>query len=212
MSELTLKNRVRRVIASQPQEGHPGENTVAVIVSGGTIPWVLRFWAMYGKHRAYVGAVRTFVNSNERVVAVCSMPGATHWEVEGSGSTSAEDEIAVHFEGIEARGGPWGVSAMPGNSVDGARSYRVATGTAGAIVITGEVFGWAAYAVVAGATVQAVATPALTDFEPIALPVPNGGSVNGNAMGLLAPVSTWTFTNTSAFMIEYVPPGILFDG
>lgn len=212
MSESTLKNRVRRRIASAPSADLQDENSVAVVVRGGTIPWVLRFWGRFGDDLAYAGAVRIFPAKFARVVAICSMPGARQWEVEGRGATDAVDEIAVHFEGIEAKGGPFGVQPVAGVSVAGGRSYRVATGTNGNIVITGEVFGWAAWATAAAATVQAVANPALTDFAPIALPVPAGGAVQGNAMGLLAPISTWTFTNTAAFMIEYVPPGIVFDG
>jgi len=213
MSECTLKNGVRRIIASASEAGHPDENTVAVVVDGGTIPWVLRFWARLGVNRAYAGAVRIFPSADHRVVAVCSMPGAHAWEVEGRGATSADDEIEIHFEGMEACCGPFGVHAIPGNSVSGCRSYRVIDGTFGAVVVTGEVFGWTAWATAAGATVQAAAGPALAAvFAPAALIVPTNGFVEGNAMGLLAPVSTWTFTGTSAFKIEYVPPGILYDG
>ncbi len=209
MSELTLKNRVRRSIVSAPQEDHAVENTVSCIVAGGTIPWVLRFWAHLGSNRAYAGAVRIFPARDHRVVAVCSLPGARYWEVEGEGATTAIDEIEVHFEGMEACCGPYGVHPVPGNSVSGSRSYRTASGVAGVVAITGEVFGWAAYATVAGASVAVAANPAL-GFGPIA--VPAGGATNGNAMGLLAPVSTWTFTLTDAYFIEYVAPGTFYDG
>jgi hypothetical protein len=192
-----------------PQEDHAAENTVAVVVQGGTIPWVLRFWAMLGSNRAYAGAVRIFPMKDARIVAICSMPGARSWVVDGRGATSAPDEIDVHFEGIEARGGPWGVHAIPGASVDGTRSYRVERGTFGPVTVIGEVFGWAAHAVLPGATVGVTANPYL-NFGPI--DVPNGGAVNGNCRGLLAPVSNWLFTNTAGFFIEYVAPGTLYDG
>jgi hypothetical protein len=209
MSEATLKNGVRRTIASSPQEDHAGENTVSVVVAGGTIPWVLRFWARFGIARAYVGAVRIFPTRDHRVVAVCSMPGATQWEVEGIGATTATDELEIHFEGCESCCGPFGVHAIPGNSVDGSRSYRVTRGTAGTVTVTGEVFGWAAHAILAGASVSVAANPALA-FGPI--DVPQFGAVNGDGRGLVAPVSTWTFVNTAGFFIEYVAPGTVFDG
>jgi hypothetical protein len=210
MAKTTLKNGLQRRVASVPQDGHPGENTVAVVVSGGVLPWVLRFWARIGSLHAYVGAVRTFAMPGDRVVAVVSMPGATAFEVEGQANDpTAVDEIGIHFEGIDSRGGPWGVHAMPGVSVDAARSYRVLTGTAGVMTVTGEVWGWAATASVAAATVAVAAPPGLA-FGPVAVPV--NGEVNGNARGILAPVSTWTFVNTDSFLIEYLPPGIVFDG
>ena len=209
MSQYTLKNGIHRVVASVPQEDHPTENTVSVVLSGGIAPWVLRFWARFGTHRAYVGAVRAFAGKLDRVVAVCSMPGALAWEVEGAANDAAlEDEVAIHFEGIEARGGPWGVFPLPGISVDGARSYRLAPGTNGVVTITGEVYGWAAESA-AGGTIGVIAGPSLS-FGPLA--VPAGIPINGDARGLLAPVSTWTFTNTDHYFIEYVPPGGVFDG
>jgi hypothetical protein len=79
--------------------------------------------------------------------------------------------------------------------------------------------GGAAMATVAAATLAVAAqpqtspvtttTPALA-IGPIAVPV--NGEVNGNARGILAPVSTWTFVNTDSYLIEYLPPGIVFDG
>lgn len=208
-AELTLKNGVVRRIASVPEEGHETENAVACVVAGGTIPWVLRFWARLGSNLCYAGAVRIFPSKNHRVVAVCSMPGARAWEVEGRAATNAPDELLIHFEGQQDRGGPYGVHAIPGNSVEGARSYRVARGTAGAVTVVGEVFGWAAHATVAGATVAVTANPTLS-FGPIDVPL--NGAVRGNAHGLLAPESTWTFTNTAGFFIEYVAPGTIYDG
>lgn len=205
----TLENGVRRNVGSSPETAHKAEGTVCVSVRGGIVPWVLRFWAMLGVNRAYAGAVRIFPSRDLRVVAVCSMPGAQSWQVEGRASDDTRDQVEIHFEGVEGYGGPWGVHAIPGNSVDGGRSYRVVTGAAGVVVVTGEVFGWAARAVGAGATVAVAALPAL-GFGPIG--VPAGGEVNGNAMGLLSPVSTWTFVGTSGYLIEFVPPGIVFDG
>jgi hypothetical protein len=75
--------------------------------------------------------------------------------------------------------------------------------------VTGEVFGWAAHAAVAGATVGVTANPGLA-FGPIDVPI--NGAVNGNAQGMIAPISTWTFTNTAGFFIEYVAPGTNYDG
>jgi hypothetical protein len=150
-----------------------------------------------------------FPSALQRVVAICSMPGARAWEVEGRSYDANEDNLEVHFEGIEARGGPWGVQALPGLSVDCARSYRVVTGTAGVVSVTGEVWGWAATAIAAGASVSVAALPAL-GFGPIAVPV--NGEVNGNARGILAPISTWTFVGTNHYLIEYMPPGEAFDG
>jgi hypothetical protein len=211
MSGITLKNGVRRRIASLPEEGSSnGENTVAVSATGASLPWVLRFWARLGRSSVYIGAVRIFASQENRLVAICSIPGAREFEVEGQAQDGAVvDEIAVDFEGIDARGGPWGVHAIRGNSVDGSRSYRVITGTVGAVTVTGEVFGWAAWTTQAGGTIAVAALPAL-GFGPI--DVPQNGAINGNAMGLLAPVSTWTFTNTDGYSIEYVPPGSFYDG
>jgi hypothetical protein len=209
MPQFSLKNGIRRTVGSAPQQDHPCENTVAVAVRGAVVPWVLRFWCLLGNHRSYAGAVRIFASQDQRVVAVCSMPGASMWEVEGRAYDGTQDELVVHFEGLEACAGPYGVHAIPGNSVDGGRSYRVITGAAGVVVVTGEVFGWAARATAINATVAVAALPAL-GFGPIG--VPAAGEVNGNAMGLLAPVSTWTFVGTSGYVIEYVPPGINFDG
>jgi len=31
-------------------------------------------------------------------------------------------------------------------------------------------------------------------------------------MGLLAPVSTWDFVNVDSYVIEFVPPGVEYDG
>jgi len=209
MEQHTLKNGLRRIIASVPQEDRPAENTVSVIQSGGLSPWVLHFWARFGTHRAYLGAVRSFASKLDRVVAVVSFPGAQAFEVEGQSSDpQAVDEIGIHFEGDQGSGGPWGVHAVRGQSVEGARSYRTAQGTNGAVVITGEVFGWAAQSA-AGGTVAVAAGPSL-GFGPVV--VPAGIPIGGDCRGLLAPVSTWTFTGTDNFFIEYMPPGAQFDG
>lgn len=210
MAEFTLKNGLQRRIASVARDGHPGENTVAVILSGGIVPWVLRFWARLGPNLAYIGAVRVFANPTQRVAAVLSMPGAQAFEVEGQANTpNAVDEIGVDFEGLEARGGPWGVFPIPGVSVPWARSYRVLTGTVGVVPVVGEVWGWAARATNPGATVTVSALPGLS-FGPVA--VPANGEVHGDARGILAPESTWTFAGTSGYIIEYAPPGGGFDG
>jgi hypothetical protein len=210
MPQFTLKNGLQRRIASVPKDGHPGENTVAVILSGGSVPWVLRFYARLGSGIAYVGAVRVFRNPLTRLAAVLSVPGAEAFEVMGQASDpTAVDEIGVDFEGIEARGGPWGVLPIPGVSVAWARSYRVLTGTAGVVNVVGEVWGWAARATNPGATVAVAALPGL-GFGPVGVP-PNG-EVHGDARGILAPESTWTFTGTTGYLIEYAPPGGEFDG
>jgi hypothetical protein len=170
---------------------------------------VLRFWARFGSHRAYLGAVRIYPSKLDRVCAVVSFPGAQAFEVEGEANDpSVTDEIAIHFEGIEGCGGPWGVQAVRGQSVEGARSYRAATGTNGAVTITGEVWGWAAQST-AGGSVAVVAGPGLS-FGPVV--VPAGIPIGGDCRGLLAPVSTWTFTGTDNYFIEYVPPGGQYDG
>lgn len=209
MANFTLRNGVRRKVGSMPQDGG-SENTVAVTQSGGIMPWVLRFWAHLGGRRVYVGAVRTFVHSGDRLVAILSIPGASHYEVEGIGNNLATaDEIAIDMVGLDARGGPWGVHAVPGNSVDGARSYRVLTGVSGAVNVVGTVFGWAARTNVAAATVACSVGPAVA-FGPIGVPI--NGEVNGDALGLLGPESTWTFVNTTGYVIEVVPPGPNFDG
>jgi hypothetical protein len=205
-----LQNGVRSVVASVPQEDHATENTVAVVVVGGTLPWVLRFWARLGTHRAYLGGVRIFAVPGARVAAILACPNARAFEVMGQATNAtAQDALEIHFEGLDARGGPWGVQPVPGVSVPFARSYRVLTGAAGVVPVVGEVFGWAARASVAGATVAAAAGPGLA-FGPIAVPV--NGSVQGNCMGAMAPASTWTFVGTDGYLIEYFPPLGEFDG
>lgn len=212
MAKFTLRNGQRQTVPPSPEGSGIVGSTLSVVQTGGLVPWVLQFWARFGSHRSYVGAVRTFVARNSRVVAVCSMPGADTWEVEGRAATDVRDEIELHLQGINAAGGPFGVSALPGNSVDACRSYRVLDGVAGVVAVVGEVYGWAAWATAANATVQVAAPPALVGFLPLALAVPVNGSVRGNALGKLAPVTAWTFTNTSQYMIEYFPPGTIFDG
>lgn len=206
---IILQNGVRLVAASVPQEDHPDENTVGVVVTGGTLAWVLRFWARLGTHRAYLGGVRLHAMTRTRVAAIVSCPNARAFEVEGQATSNAADALEIHFEGLQARGGPWGVQAMPGVSVPYARSYRVLTGAAGVVPVVGEVFGWAARASAAGATVAATAGPGLT-FGPVAVPI--NGSVQGNCMGAMAPASTWTFVGTDGYLIEYFPPIGEFDG
>ena len=210
MSGITLKNGIRRRIGSLPQEGETeGENTVSVFASGALVPWVLRFWARLGPNSVYVGAVRIFAAQENRLVAICSIPGARWFEVEGRAADDSVDELLVDFGGLEAKGGPWGVHPIHGASVDGSRSYRVIRGTAGVVTVTGEVWGWAARSVLPAATIGVTAQPGL-GFGPI--DVPQNGSVQGDARGMLAPVSVWTFTNTAAFFIEYFPPGSVYDG
>lgn len=210
MSDNYLRNGARQVVASVPQADHDAEDVVAVLVDGGKIPWVLRFWARLGSGRAYIGAVRVFAARTHRVVAVLAMPGARAFEVEGKGVDTTADDLEIHFEGIQGRGGPWGVTPIVGNSVLNARSYRVLTGVGAlGVICTGEVHGWTAYTTQAGGTVTVTALPALT-FGPII--VPQNGAISGDAMGLLAPVSTWDFVNVDTYMIEYIPPGIEFDG
>jgi hypothetical protein len=207
---IILQNGVRSVAASVPQEDHPTENTVAVVITGGTLPWVLKFWARLGTHRAYLGGVRLHATNFARVAAIVSCPNARAFEVQGQATDpAAQDALQVHFEGLDARGGPWGVQPVPGVSVAYARSYRVLTGAAGVVQVVGEVYGWAARASAAGATVAAAAGPGLA-FGPIAVPV--NGSVQGNCMGAMAPVSTWTFVGTDGYLIEYFPPLGEFDG
>src|SRR5512136_1107282 len=201
----TLKNGLAGKVASVPQEDHATESAVTVIATGGTIPWTLRFYAKFGTRRAYVGSVRTFATKAQRVIAVCSLPGAAIWEVEGNGATDAADEIGIHFEGDVSPLVIPGVHAMPGNSVNGARSYSVITGTVGSVTVTGEVMGWAARSDVAGASLSVTSPFGNLALGPIG--VPEGGEVNGNCQGLIAPVSTWTFVNTTGYLIEVVPPG-----
>jgi len=203
-----LNNGVRTVIASRPQDGQP-EDCVAVIASGGRQPWVLRFYARLGTHRAYLGAVRLFALQTERVVAYLSAPGAQGFETEGESLVTTADRLGIEFVGTVVRGGPWGVQSVLGASVNAARSYRCVTGVAGAVTVTGEVYGWAAQTSQAGASVAVAAQPAL-GFGPLI--VPQNGTIAGDARGLLAPVSTWTFVNTDSYFIEFVPPGGVFDG
>jgi hypothetical protein len=210
MDPITLKNGVRRRISSLPQESSSeGENTVSVSVSGALVPWVLRFWARLGSSSVYVGAVRIFAAQENRLVAICAIPGARWFEVEGLAQDGTVDELVVGFDGTQSAGGPWGVHPIHGASVDGSRSYRVVWGVAGAVTVTGEVYGWAAYTTQAGATVAVAGAPALA-FGPVI--VPQNGAINGDARGIIAPVSTWTFTNTDSYFIEYVPPGSVYDG
>jgi hypothetical protein len=211
VSDNYLRNGVRSSVASLPQTDHPAEDVVSVVVNGGKIPWVLRFWARLGIHRVYMGAVRIFASRTHRLVAVLSAPGALAFEVEGKGADTTRDDLEIHFEGIQSRGGPWGVTAIPGNSVLGARSYRVLTGVGdpATVPVIGEVHGWTAYTTQAGGTVTVAALPAL-GFGPVI--VPQNGSISGNAMGLLAPASTWDFLNVDSYMIEYIPPGTEYDG
>jgi hypothetical protein len=195
--------------ASSPSDANP-EDCCAVIVSGGNQPWILRIYAKLNTQKVYLGAVRLFNLQKTRVGAIVSCPGAQSFEVEGEASSTTADTLGIDFVGTQARGGPWGVSPVPGISVDGARSYRVLTGISGVVTVVGEVLGWAARTAQAGGTVAWVAPPSLV--QP-AIGVPQNGEVNGNADGLLAPESTWTFTNTDGYIIEYVPPGAFpFDG
>lgn len=211
MPDNYLRNGVRSMVASVPQQDHDFEDVVAVLVNGGKIPWVLRFWARLGTERVYIGAVRVFASRQHRLAAVLSVPGARGFEVEGKGADTTRDDLLIHFEGIQGRGGPWGVTPVPGISVLGARSYRVLTGVGdpATVVCTGEVLGWTAYTTQAAATVSVAALPAL-GFGPII--VPQNGSISGDAMGLLAPVSTWDFVNVDSYVIEFVPPGLEYDG
>lgn len=211
MPETYLQNGVRDIVASIPQEDHVEEDVVAVMVNGGKIPWVLRFWARLGNNRVFLGAVRTFASRHHRLVAVLAAPGARAFEVEGQGIDDTDDVLAIAFEGCPGRGGPWGVTAIPGNSVRGCRSYRVETGVGSPaiVTVTGEVHGWAAYTAQVGGVVLIQADPNLT-IGPIG--VPQNVGTRGNAMGLLAPISTWTFGNVDRYLIEYIPPGTEFDG
>jgi hypothetical protein len=211
MADTYLTNGVRNIVASEPQRDHDTEEIVAVMVNGGRIPWVLRFWARLGASRVYIGGVRIFASRTNRLVAVLSAPGARSFEVEGKGADTTPDNLEISFEGVPGRGGPWGVTPIPGNSVLGARSYRVLTGVGSPAIVncTGEVHGWTAYTTQAGATIVITAQPNLV-LGPII--VPQNGSISGDAMGLLAPVSVWTFGNVDAYLIEYVPPGLEYDG
>lgn len=212
MTQNTLQagNPARR-IASVPQGDSKGENTHAIIAQGSVHPWVLHFVSVIGGRKCLVGSVRTFPTSKEaHLVAIVSIPGAVSVEVWGQCSVpSVKDEMSIDIEGIEAKGGPWGVFPIPGASVAGGRSYRVITGVAGGpIVVTGTVLGWTATST-AGGTVTATALPSLT-IGPIV--IPPGSTISGDARGLLSPVSNWTFVGTDSYAIEFVPPDGQFDG
>lgn len=212
MAQNTLQagNPTRRV-ASMPQSNRPGENTHAVIAQGAQYPWVLHFVSVIGGHKTHVGSVRTFPTVRESaLVAIVSIPGAVAVEVWGQCAVpNVTDEVRIDFEGIEAKGGPWGVHPIPGASVAGGRSYRVVTGVAGGpIVVTGTVLGWTATST-AGGTVTATAQPSLT-IGPIVIPA--GTTISGDAREMLAPSSNWTFAGTDSFVIEYIPPNGQFDG
>lgn len=208
MSADYLFNGQRSIVASQPQDGLE-ENAVGVCIDGGKIVWVLRFKALLGQNRVFIGAVRIYPSSLHRLVAILCVPGAKAFEVEGQGVDDTRDNLRVHFEGIPAKGGPWGVTPILGNSVKSARSYRVAAGVAGVVNIEGEVLGWSAHATAAAGQVVIAALPNLA-IGPI--PVPAGATIRGHAESLLAPNSIWNFINTDYYMVEYVPPGIEFDG
>lgn len=204
-----LQNGVRQTVGTFPEDAR-AENGIAVAAAGGRSIWVLHFWALMRSVRTYAGSVRLFTGSGSRLAAIVAVPGARAFEVMGrAADATSNEQLELEIEGIECRGGPWGVAPIPGNSIAGARSYRVASGVAGAVTVTGDVLGWAARATLAGASVSVVALPALS-FGPVA--VPQNGEVHGNAERLLSGVSTWTFVNTSGYLIEYVPPGYEFDG
>lgn len=207
MADTYLRNGVRDVVASIPQADHDQEECVAVIINGARVPWFLRFYARLGSNRIFIGGVRIFASRQNRLVAVLAVPGCRSFEVEGRADDSTiGDVLEVDFEGVPGRGGPWGVTAIPGNSVFGGRSYQVLTGAGGGpITCTGEVHGWTAYTTLAGGTVTVTGPLGLT-LGPII--VPQNGSVSGDAMGLLAPVSIWTFANVQSYVIEYIPPGV----
>ena len=142
-------------------------------------------------------------------MALVCVPGATAYEVTGEVSIPGTiDQLQVDLEGIEATGGPWGVQAVRGHSVDGARSYRALSGVSGGpIIVQGTVFGWTAYSV-GGGSVTVAAGPSLS----WTVPVPAGATASGDCRGRLAPLSAWTFAGTDSYFIEYEPPGETFDG
>lgn len=82
------------------------------------------------------------------------------------------------------------------------RTFAYKAGTSGTVAIVGRVTGWAAFATGAGATVT-VAQPGLLAGDTI--PIPTGGSVEGNPPddgALTNP--TFVFTGTAGYFIEYV--------
>jgi len=206
MRNVNIRAGLRDVITFEPKTA---ENAVSVVVQGGTVPWCLHFRAQIADRRAYVGSVKLFATKDPRLVAVVSCPGASKWEVSGEPTVlGAKDQIEVALNGHESKGGPWGVVPIAGNSVDGARAYRIISGTSGGpIVVTGTVYGWTAYSV-AGGSVTCTASPAFSFTVPIAA----GTSVSGDCRGCAPPVSNWTFTGTDSYFLEVLPPGGAFDG
>lgn len=185
------------------------DNCIAVSMLGGAAPWLLRFWALLGGRRIYLGGVRTYVAQPERLVAIVSCPAAQRFEVEGHCyTTNSRDQISLFLTGFASTAGPWGVQAVPGNSVAGARSIRTLSGVNGAILVTGEVHGWRVRSA-AGGTLTIQVSPTLT-IGPIA--VPAGVLVEGDFLGQLGPSSIWTFIGTDSYSIEMTPPGGLLDG
>jgi len=204
-----LNSAVPQTICTTPS-ADGNDNCIAVSMLGGAMPWLLRFWAMLGNRRVYLGGVRTFVAQPERLIAIVSCPAADKFEVEGNcyGTRGATDQISLFLTGFASTAGPWGVQAVPGNSISGSRSLRVLSGVNGAILVNGEVHGWAVTSA-AGGTLTIVVSPTLT-IGPIAIPA--GVPVSGDFQGRLGPQSVWTFVGTDDYMIEMAPPGGTLDG
>lgn len=185
------------------------DNCIAVSMLGGAAPWLLRFWALLGGRRIYLGGVRTYVAQPERLVAIVSCPAAQRFEVEGHCYDSRlADQISLFLTGFASTAGPWGVQNVPGNSVEGSRSIRTITGVNGVILVVGEVHGWSVESA-AGGTLTIVVSPTLT-IGPITIPA--GVPVSGNYLGKLGPQSVWTFVGTDNYLIETIPPGGTLDG
>lgn len=198
-----------RTVASTAAD-NARENTHVIVAHGALYPWVLHFKSVIGGQKCAVGNVRIFPCSKEAAaVAIVSIPGAAAVEVWGQCSVpNVQDEVRIDIEGIESKGGPWGVFPVAGSSVAGGRSYRVVTGVAGVVQVTGTVLGWTAMST-AGGTVQITAQPSLS-IGPIV--IPPGATISGDAREILSPISTWNFVGTDSFVIEFIPPNGQFDG
>lgn len=170
--------------------------------------WRLRFYVQGGDEGeqsgyAYVGSVRTLPWSpgSSRVVALCSVPGARQWAVDGrpedrsfTGRLRLDCIASPHL-------GSLGVHPVDGVSLAGARSLRVISGAAGLVNVPGAVLGWTATSdplIPGSVSVQMPGwtAPTIIALQPGQTLSDHYGEASGDSV-------SFTFINTVSYVVDY---------
>jgi hypothetical protein len=219
-----LEDGIGQGVRFEPKGSNGGAqdcDTMALEAVGGPDSWLLSIYADVGRGMSLLGRIRTLPwGQGARTLAISAHPGARAWEVRGRrivpvanwmgseipgfpGSPDAlsnaegSNLLGINMSATPKVGGPWGIMPIRGFAERAVDSlYK--TGTAGQILIKGNVLGWTAL----NSDPAIDGNVVINGGSPIVVPA-DGGFVQGGQILYKGYANYFAFTGTSEYRVDY---------